>query len=181
MASLPEIAETSRYLARMLAAKPVLAAEVEASLTQAVSAAELATWLDAQPVSEANLKPVLRQLKQRAYARIAARDLGGLAPLGEVTECMTLIAELAVSRRSRCWASGLQERYGVPRGADGRAQELIVIGMGKLGGRELNVSSDIDLIFVYPEDGDTDGAKSISSFEFFHPPGPRADQCHRRR
>jgi glutamate-ammonia-ligase adenylyltransferase len=167
MASLPEIAETSRYLARMLAAKPVLAAEVEASLTQAVSAAELATWLDAQPVSEANLKPVLRQLKQRAYARIAARDLGGLAPLGEVTECMTLIAELAVGKALEVLGRGLQERYGVPRGADGRAQELIVIGMGKLGGRELNVSSDIDLIFVYPEDGDTDGAKSISSFEYF--------------
>jgi glutamate-ammonia-ligase adenylyltransferase len=167
MASLPEIAETSRYLARMLAAKPVLAAEVEASLAQAVSAAELATWLDAQPVSEANLKPVLRQLKQRAYARIAARDLGGLAPLGEVTECMTLIAELAVGKAVEVLGRGLQERYGVPRGADGRAQELIVIGMGKLGGRELNVSSDIDLIFVYPEDGDTDGAKSISSFEYF--------------
>jgi glutamate-ammonia-ligase adenylyltransferase len=41
------------------------------------------------------------------------------------------------------------------------------IGMGKLGGRELNVSSDIDLIFVYPEDGDTDGAKIIDNFEFF--------------
>ena len=167
MASLPEIAETSRYLARLLAAKPALAAEVEASLAQAVTAAELATWLDAQPVSEANLKPLLRQLKQRAYARIAARDLGGLAPLGEVTECMTLIAELAVGKALDVLGRGLQERYGLPRSADGRAQELIVIGMGKLGGRELNVSSDIDLIFVYPEDGDTDGAKSISNFEYF--------------
>ncbi len=167
MASLPEIAETSRYLARLLAAKPALAAEVEASLAQAVTAAELATWLDAQPVSEANLKPLLRQLKQRAYARIAARDLGGLAPLGEVTECMTLIAELAVGKALDVLGRGLQERYGLPRSADGRTQELIVIGMGKLGGRELNVSSDIDLIFVYPEDGDTDGAKSISNFEYF--------------
>ncbi len=167
MPSLPEIAETSRYLARLLAARPALAAEVEASLGQPVTAAELAAWLAAQEVGEANLKPMLRQLKQRAYARIAARDLGGLAPLGEVVECMTLIAELAVTKATEVLDAGLVERYGTPRGADGRAQELIVIGMGKLGGRELNVSSDIDLIFVYPEDGETDGGKSISNFEYF--------------
>jgi glutamate-ammonia-ligase adenylyltransferase len=51
--------------------------------------------------------------------------------------------------------------------ADGREQEFIIIGMGKLGGRELNVSSDIDLIFVYPEDGSTAGPKIIDNFEFF--------------
>ena len=167
MPSLPEIAETSRYLARLLAARPALAAEVESSLGQPVTAAELAAWLAAQEVGEANLKPMLRQLKQRAYARIAARDLAGLAPLGEVVECMTLIAELAVAKATEVLGKGLSERYGTPRGADGRAQELMVIGMGKLGGRELNVSSDIDLIFVYPEDGDTDGARSISNFEYF--------------
>ena len=167
MPSLPEIAETSRYLARLLAARPALAAEVEASLGQPVTAAELAAWLAAQEVGEANLKPKLRQLKQRAYARISARDLGGLAPLGEVVECMTLIAELAVTKAVEVLGRGLAERYGTPRGADGCAQELIVIGRGKLGGRELNVSSDIDLIFVYPEDGDTDGARPISNFEYF--------------
>ena len=80
MPSLPEIAETSRYLARLLAARPALAAEVEASLGQPVTAAELAAWLAAQEVGEANLKPMLRQLKQRAYARIAAP--GGKRPLG---------------------------------------------------------------------------------------------------
>ena len=171
MPSLADIAETSRYLGRLLAARPALAAEVAASLTQPVTAAELSTWLAAQPVTEANLKPVLRQLKQRAYARIAARDLTGLASLTEVTECMTLIAELAVSKAVEVLGAGLVERYGTPRGADGRAQELIVLGMGKLGGRELNVSYDIDLIFVFPEDGDTDAvnanSRPVSNFEFF--------------
>jgi glutamate-ammonia-ligase adenylyltransferase len=171
MPSLTEIAETSRYLARLLAARPALATEIEASLGRPVTAAELAAWLAAQDVNEANLKMVLRQLKQRAYARIAARDLGGLAPLGEVVECMTLIAELAVAKASEVIGKGLIERYGTPRGAGGLAQELIVIGMGKLGGRELNVSSDIDLIFVFPEDGETDGlrdgTRSISNFEYF--------------
>ncbi|OHC64428.1 MAG: bifunctional glutamine synthetase adenylyltransferase/deadenyltransferase [Rhodocyclales bacterium RIFCSPLOWO2_02_FULL_63_24] len=171
MPSLADIAETSRYLGRLLAAKPTLAAEVESTLEQPVGADELSLWLAAQAVTEANLKPVLRQLKQRAYARIAVRDLAGMAPLSEVTECMTLIAELTVRKAVEVLGAGLVERYGTPRGADGRVQELIVVGMGKLGGRELNVSSDIDLIFVFPEDGDTDAApahsRSISNFEFF--------------
>ncbi len=172
MLLLVDIVETSRYLGRLLAAKPNLAAEVESLLQQPVSAEELSAWLEAQPLTEANLKPMLRQLKQRAYARIAARDLAGLAPLAEVTECMTLIAELAVRKAVEVLTPGLVERYGTPRGADGGAQDLIVIGMGKLGGRELNVSSDIDLIFVFPEDGETDAApansRSISNFEFFN-------------
>ncbi len=167
MHSLADITETSRYLGRLLAARPALAAEVEATLAQPVSAAELSAWLAAQPVTEANLKQVLRQLKQRAYARIAARDLAGLAPLGEVVECMTQIAELAVVCAVEVLGRGLVDRYGTPRGADGSVQQMIVIGMGKLGGRELNVSSDIDLIFVYPEDGDTDGQRAISNFEYF--------------
>ncbi|MCX7148200.1 MAG: bifunctional glutamine synthetase adenylyltransferase/deadenyltransferase, partial [Rhodocyclales bacterium] len=180
MPPLVDIVETSPYLGRLLAANPALAAEVESTLNQPVGASELSAWLAAQPVTEGNLKSLLRQLKQRAYARIAARDLAGLAPLSEVTECMTLIAELAVRKAVEVLSLGLVERYGTPRGAGegseeyaaaGRAQELIVIGMGKLGGRELNVSSDIDLIFVYPEDGETDAvnatSRSISNFEFF--------------
>ena len=176
MPPLADILESSPFLSRLLATRPTLAAEVESSLQQPVSAGELSTWLAAQPVTEANLKPVLRQLKQRAHARIAARDLAGLAPLAEVTECMTLIAELAVRKSVEVLRQGLVERYGTPRGAPdgseaGRAQELIVIGMGKLGGRELNVSSDIDLIFVFPEDGETDASgtnsRPISNFEFF--------------
>ena len=171
MPSLADIVAASPYLERLLAAKPLLAAEVEAALEQTVTREDLSAWLAAQPSGENDLKPVLRRLKQRAYARIATRDLGGLAPLAEVTECMTLIAELAVRTAVDVLGRGLVERYGTPRGAgegnSGRPQELIVIGMGKLGGRELNVSSDIDLIFVYPEDGETDGARPISNFEFF--------------
>ncbi|MDO8348470.1 MAG: bifunctional [glutamate--ammonia ligase]-adenylyl-L-tyrosine phosphorylase/[glutamate--ammonia-ligase] adenylyltransferase [Rugosibacter sp.] len=165
----PDIFETSRYLRRLFAARPELAEEAMARLEQPVRGDELAAWLDAQPVTEDNLKSVLRRIKQRAYARIATRDLTGRAPLAEVVETMTQIAELAVSTAQRVLTAALIARYGTPRGADGRAQELIVIGMGKLGGRELNVSSDIDLIFVYPEEGDTDGIgkRSISNFEFF--------------
>src|SRR5690606_8805009 len=71
----------------------------------------------------------------------------------------------------------LVERYGQPLSPAGWEQELLVIGMGKLGGRELNVSSDIDLIFIYPEDGDTGGRKVISNFEFFERLGKQLIQA----
>jgi glutamate-ammonia-ligase adenylyltransferase len=157
----------SRYLRQRLDARPELAAVTGADLASPLTAAELATWLDPANLTDDTLKPALRQLKQRAYARICVRDLAGLAPLAEVTETMTLIADTAVAAALAVLQPALAARYGVPRNRRGEEQQLIVIGMGKLGGRELNVSSDIDLIFVYPEDGDTDGARGISNFEFF--------------
>ena len=103
--------------------------------------------------------------------RVCTRDLARHATLAEITASMSLIAEIAVETATAVLHQSLVARYGEPRSATGVPQRLIVIGMGKLGGRELNVSSDIDLIFVYPEDGDTtpirDGERSISNFEFF--------------
>ena len=64
-------------------------------------------------------------------------------------------------------AAALVARYGEPRSPSGEAQPLIVIGMGKLGGGELNFSSDIDLVLLFPEHGETDGARPIANEEFF--------------
>ena len=193
---MPTLAETltaSRYLSRLAHAQPDLAAEVDAAWQSPLSAAQLREWLEQQNIDEASLKPALRRLKQRGYMQVAARDLAGVAALDEVTEGMTLLAELAVETALRVLTPALAARHGQPRNAAGEVQQLIVIGMGKLGGRELNVSSDIDLIFVYPEDGETgpspagaDGAdlagkasiaepsggdgsdiRPISNFEFF--------------
>ncbi|MHB1429223.1 MAG: bifunctional [glutamate--ammonia ligase]-adenylyl-L-tyrosine phosphorylase/[glutamate--ammonia-ligase] adenylyltransferase [Rhodocyclaceae bacterium] len=155
----------SRHLARLLQARPELQDELCAEVP--LDAVMLQTWLGEAPLTEDNLKPALRRLKQRAMARIASRDLAGRADLAEVVESMTLVADAAVAAALEVTETALVARYGLPRNAAGERQRLIVIGMGKLGGRELNVSSDIDLIFVYPEDGDTDGGRSISNFEFF--------------
>ncbi|MFN6960704.1 MAG: bifunctional [glutamate--ammonia ligase]-adenylyl-L-tyrosine phosphorylase/[glutamate--ammonia-ligase] adenylyltransferase, partial [Rhodocyclaceae bacterium] len=157
--------EYSRYLARLLQARPELQEELcaETPLTAPLAAA----WLNERPLDEESLKPSLRRLKQRAMARIMSRDLGGRADLAEVVESMSVIAETAIAAALSVTEAALVKRYGKPRNAAGERQQLIVIGMGKLGGRELNVSSDIDLIFVYPEEGETDGARAISNFEFF--------------
>jgi glutamate-ammonia-ligase adenylyltransferase len=158
--------EYSRYLARLVQARPELQAEIDAC-SAPLSGPLVDAWLNEAPLTEDNLKTALRRLKQRAMARIAGRDLSGRADLAEVVESMTLIADRVVAAALSVTEAALVARYGVPRNAAGERQQLIVIGMGKLGGRELNVSSDIDLIFVYPEDGDTDGSRSISNFEFF--------------
>jgi [glutamine synthetase] adenylyltransferase / [glutamine synthetase]-adenylyl-L-tyrosine phosphorylase len=165
MTPLPSPTDYSRYLARLVQARPEFQADIDAPAT--VDAATLAAWLAATPLTEDNLKPALRRIKQRALANIASRDLAGLADLAEVVESMTLIADVAVTTALAVVEAGLVARYGEPRNANHERQQLIVVGMGKLGGRELNVSSDIDLIFVYPDDGDTDGSRSISNFDFF--------------
>lgn len=178
MPSIDDVFADSRYLRRLCQSRPEFGEEMIARLAKPLTGKELSGWLaDTRPTEE-TIKRDLRRFKQRAYARLAARDLVGGAPLAEVTECMTQIAELAVSHALAVHMAALTTRYGTPRDADGRAQEFIVIGMGKLGGRELNVSSDIDLIFVFPEDGETDGvagdvggskstSRPISNFEFF--------------
>src|SRR5690606_39308962 len=87
--------------------------------------------------------------------------------LPDVTQTMTGLAEVSIRHAHDVLRAALVERYGQPLSPTGWEQELLVVGMGKLGGRELNVSSDIDLIFIYPEDGDTGGKKVISNYEIF--------------
>ncbi len=166
-AAIGEACRFSRHLKRLIEARPTLAEETAARLAVPLSREELEGWLAEEALTEENLKPVLRRLKQRAYARVCTRDLACGATLAEVVESMTLIAEVAVVAALGVLHEALVARYGTPRNAAGEPQRLIVVGMGKLGGRELNVSSDIDLIFVYPEDGETDGPRPISNFEFF--------------
>ncbi|MGE5490282.1 MAG: bifunctional glutamine synthetase adenylyltransferase/deadenyltransferase, partial [Actinomycetota bacterium] len=171
MPTIDDLLPASRYLSRLFQARPALRDTIEQCWQRPPKEEDLRAWLAAEAPTEDTLKPVLRRFKQWAYAWIALRDLGELAPLAEVTGVLSLIAELAVQTAQTVLTQSLVARYGTPRNADGAVQDMIVIGMGKLGGRELNVSSDIDLIFVYPEDGDTDGEKSglksISNFDFF--------------
>jgi len=157
----------SRYLRQLYLARPTLAGETAARQSGPLTDGELAGWLAESPVAEEALKPVLRRLKQSAFARVCTRDLCAAAPLGEIMEAMTLIADKVVTTAVDVLQRSLGARYGLPCNGRGEVQQMIVIGMGKLGGRELNVSSDIDLIFVYPEDGETDGERPISNFEFF--------------
>lgn len=118
---------------------------------------------------ETELKRHLRQQRNQVMARIAIRDLTGLADLQESMRDVSDLADALVSAALDWHYTRFCERYGTPIGAEsGLPQKLIVLGMGKLGGQELNFSSDIDLIFVYPEAGETQGAaRSIPNEQFF--------------
>ena len=122
---------------------------------------------DTQPLAPLAVR--LRTLRRDCLLALIGRDLAGLAPLQEVTTTMTALAEETISAACACATEELRPAYGDPFGEEsGRIQPLLVIGMGKLGGGELNVSSDIDLVFVYPEEGETrGGARSTSNHEYF--------------
>jgi glutamate-ammonia-ligase adenylyltransferase len=119
-------------------------------------------------LNEAFLEKSLRHFRQREMVRIAWRDLAGWADLQETMECLTFLADSCL----HCVESFLYQRlcleYGTPVNAEGRAQRLVVLAMGKLGAGELNFSSDIDLIFAYPDAGNTvNGPLEMSNEAFF--------------
>ncbi|MBK1733780.1 bifunctional glutamine synthetase adenylyltransferase/deadenyltransferase [Halorhodospira abdelmalekii] len=116
---------------------------------------------------EAALHSALRRFRRREAVRIAYRALTGWADLDETLIETSDMAEAAIDLALAWLYRALTERWGVPRGEQGDPQQLVVLGMGKLGGRELNFSSDLDLIFAFPEQGETDGARPRSNDEFF--------------
>ena len=160
-------AHYSRYLQRLLTANPDVLSTPE--LAQAFTAADMQAELERAGIEDdRSLGRALRRLRQRTLARLIARDLGGFADLSEVVTAVTALAEVAIRKAVTQLHLDLAAVHGEPRGAtDGTPQQLHVVGMGKLGGAELNASSDIDLVLVYPEEGETDGGRPLSNHEFF--------------
>jgi [glutamine synthetase] adenylyltransferase / [glutamine synthetase]-adenylyl-L-tyrosine phosphorylase len=118
--------------------------------------------------SDPELMEQLRRFRRRHMVRIAWRDIAGWAKLDETLRDLTALADASIEFAYRRAYSALTARYGTPRGAESRdAQPMMILAMGKLGGGELNYSSDIDLILLYPEEGETDGARSVDNAEFF--------------
>jgi glutamate-ammonia-ligase adenylyltransferase len=116
------------------------------------------------------LPTALRILRQLVLERLATLDCDEGASLKAVTLAMTHLAEFALDQACRHALAELEQVHGAPLTASGGRAQLWIVGMGKLGGRELNVSSDIDVVYVYDEDGETagiDGRGRISLQEFF--------------
>jgi len=158
----------SLYMRRLLEADASLLPPLITHLYRPWNVAEMRAFLaDHASADEAGLKQALRKLRQHVMLRVIVRDLNRLGGLDEVMRTMTDLAEVAVSFALEHLDRWQQAIYGVPVDHDGVPQQLIVVGMGKLGGRELNVSSDIDLIFAFEEDGETTGPKSVSNHEYF--------------
>jgi glutamate-ammonia-ligase adenylyltransferase len=163
----------SRWLSHRLDARPELADWLAGTVQAPVSREEMQAFLAEGCHSEQDLKRQLRRLREQVFARVMTRDLGGLADLAEITRTLTELAEVAIRAALAFLHKDLAEIHGEPVDAKGRPQQLIVVGMGKLGGGELNASSDIDLIFVFPEDGETTGVRKLANYEFFTRLGKR--------
>src|SRR5437016_4184798 len=148
--------EYSRYARQLVAARPELREELERSKDSGWTREAMQAFLrEGGGGDESVLHSGLRILRQRVLLRTMARDLSGHAGLDEVCGTMSALAEVAVDAALAHFGH----------------QDLIVIGMGKLGGAELNVSSDVDLVFLYPEEGETrpstGSGRSVSNLEFF--------------
>lgn len=170
---------TSRFFSRWVQADPGRREQVneltELSLTPATFAHFLQKEIDFLRNSSnslvGHLPHALRRLRNLVVCTLIEKDLTGQADLNEVVTVMSRFADFAIKAALSEVDREMQAHFGMPIGSDsGEIQELIVLGMGKLGGLELNISSDIDLIFVYPEEGETktsEGQKSLSNHEYF--------------
>ena len=118
-----------------------------------------------------DLGAALRILRQLVMERLIHLDCECQVPLEDICLPVTHLAEMALDRACIAARADLDSRHGAPRGPEGEPVQFWVIGMGKLGARELNVSSDIDLIYVYEHDGETaglpDGRGKLSNHEYF--------------
>ena len=164
-------ARASRFVQRWLDAAPERAAQLVELSSLSLGDADLRALLERELGQALPLERAMRRVRNLLVAAIVARDLGGQADLDEVVTAMTAFADFAIRTHVASLTEELVASHGMPIGEEsGRPQHLMVLTMGKQGGGELNVSSDIDLIFVYPEDGETaagPGQRQLSNHEFF--------------
>jgi glutamate-ammonia-ligase adenylyltransferase len=165
----------SRFLQRLLDSDATYLPWLADHFQTPCNRTEIEIWLAEFPqTDDTELARALRKLRKRVMLKLMMRDLGGLANLDEVMVTTSALAEICVQRAQAVLMQNLIEQFGQPIGElSGKPQQLLILGMGKLGGGELNVSSDIDLIFIYPENGETDGARHISNSDFFTRLGKR--------
>ena len=162
----------SEFVARLCIRRPDLVAEL---LTEGVEQPRslqayqqlVAQAIDSAEPTDEGLMHSLRSLRQREMMRIAWRDLAGMADVETVLHELSDFAEAVIARTLDHLYRQTAEALGTPVNAQGEAQQMLVLAMGKLGGRELNFSSDIDLIFAYAEEGSTQGGRHLSNHEFF--------------
>lgn len=181
-ATAPQVFASSEYVAHACIADAQLLPQLldQGRMLETVDAAWLRADLDAtlaHVVNDAELLAALRRFRRRQMVRIAWRDIAGMAELSETLLDLSNLADVCVQCVYERAYAQLCALYGQPIGRDsGAIQPMMILGMGKLGGRELNYSSDIDLIFLYPESGETNAPASIDNAEFFLRLGQRVIQ-----
>ncbi|HET6789785.1 MAG TPA: glutamine-synthetase adenylyltransferase, partial [Aquabacterium sp.] len=150
-------AEHSRYVQRIRRRYPAeLAAFAETAPGQPRTA-EISALIDHLLAQGRELGAALRVARQLVMERLVVLDVEQGSAMLDITATMTELAEVTLDYALRAAEAEADAKHGAPLNEQGQRIDMWVVGMGKLGGRELNVSSDIDLIYVYEEDGHTAG------------------------
>ncbi|MDJ0957867.1 MAG: bifunctional [glutamate--ammonia ligase]-adenylyl-L-tyrosine phosphorylase/[glutamate--ammonia-ligase] adenylyltransferase [Arenicellales bacterium] len=167
--SLPKVWAASEFVAKACVANPQLLMDLRDDLCRRYASGELRDRvLGLEFDSDESLMQSLRRIRSREAVRITWRNIAGWADLTEVMTTMSELADACVEKALRHIYRSYCERLGTPLAkTDGNPVGMTVLGLGKLGGRELNFSSDIDLIFAYSEAGETNHPRPISNHEFF--------------
>jgi glutamate-ammonia-ligase adenylyltransferase len=168
--SLPLVFAASDFVAQACARDTDLLSDLSAhdGLVRAAAPGDPAARAPAAGAGgDADMLSALRRWRRREMVRIAWRALAGWADVEETLVDLSDFADAAIRVAVEHARQALTARYGEPRSSSGAAQPLVVLAMGKLGGRELNFSSDVDLVLLFPEHGETDGPRPIANEEFF--------------
>ncbi len=128
------------------------------------------------PENEADWPALLRRWRAAESTRLVWRDVTGVDSVEDTLAGSSRIAEQALQAGLDALSTQFATRHGVVRDEHGIAQSLVVFGLGKLGGGELNFSSDIDLIYAFAEHGDSDGARPLDAETYFTRIGQRLAQ-----
>src|SRR6185312_3675819 len=133
------------------------------------SSADASARIDALklPEDETLALAALRRFRHAEALRLVFRDVNRLDDLPETLSATSVLYEVLLEVALGWSERALAARYGQPRSREGERQRLVVVGFGKLGGAELNFSSDIDLVLAYPHGGESDGARSLDNGEYF--------------
>jgi glutamate-ammonia-ligase adenylyltransferase len=164
---LAKVFTASRYAERLANNDPSLIDDLRRSAAAKIGLEALSNIADALETctSEAELHRALRKARQRVMLRLIFRDIVELADLDEVVTTTSAFADLALRAACRFHQSAVARDFGLSEAARADAlAEMVIVGMGKLGARELNVSSDIDLVFVHAADGDATADRSWHQF-----------------
>ena len=171
-AQLDRVLVCSEYFADVLARYPQAFADILESgrMHRSLEPNELEPLFLAggtEAETEAQFMRRLRIFRHRELMRILFRDLAGWSDTQEMLADLSALADTCIRAAFLHASNAMQQRHGVPRDSKGKESTLVIVAMGKLGGGELNFSSDVDVVFVYSAPGETDGDRSLANEEYF--------------
>jgi [glutamine synthetase] adenylyltransferase / [glutamine synthetase]-adenylyl-L-tyrosine phosphorylase len=167
---LPLVVAASEFVGSVLIQDPLALQWFGASAQPPAAAAAGADYEKraAAAVTVESAQQILREWRRREMLRIAWRDIVAAAPVTETLQAVSELADACIRAATLAARLQLMPVFGLPRDSNRNEPAFIVVGMGKLGGRALNFSSDIDLVFLFTASGQTDGRREIENEEYFN-------------